>query len=52
MSTIADRSGSVLLVIDVQREVFADAYDRDGVVSRIASLGRTARVVSASQMTF
>ena len=43
MSTIADRSGSVLLVIDVQQEVFADAYDRDGVVSRISSLVDGAR---------
>ena len=43
MSTIADRSGSVLLVIDVQQEVFADAYDIDGVVSRISSLVDGAR---------
>ncbi|GAA2525446.1 cysteine hydrolase family protein [Microbacterium mitrae] len=43
MSTLSNRDGSALLVIDVQRGVFADAYDRDGVVSRIAELVSGAR---------
>ena len=43
MSTFTDRNGAVLLVIDVQHDVFATAYDRDGVVARIAALVDRAR---------
>jgi nicotinamidase-related amidase len=38
MSTLEDRSGTALLVVDVQNGVVGDAHDRDGVVSRIAAL--------------
>jgi nicotinamidase-related amidase len=38
MSTLSDRSGTALLVVDVQNGVVGDAYDRDGVVSRIGEL--------------
>ncbi len=43
MSTLAGRDGSVLLVIDVQTDVFAEAFDRDGVIQRIVSLVDRAR---------
>lgn len=43
MTTLADRPRSALLVIDVQNGVVANAYDRDGVVSRIANLVDRAR---------
>lgn len=43
MSTLADRPNTALLVIDVQNDVVADAYDRDGVVGRIAHLVEKAR---------
>lgn len=43
MTTLTDRPGTALLVIDVQNEVVADAHDRDGVVARIAGLVDRAR---------
>lgn len=43
MSTLADRNGSVLLVIDVQHDVFATAWDRDAIIQRIAALIDSAR---------
>lgn len=42
--TMADGAGMALVVIDVQNAVVAHAWDRDGVVSRIASLVERARV--------
>ncbi len=42
MSDAASRK-SALVVIDVQNDVVANAYDRDGVVERIASLIQRAR---------
>ena len=36
MSTLQDRSGSALLVIDVQKGVVANAWNRDAVVANIA----------------
>jgi nicotinamidase-related amidase len=41
--TMADGTGTALVVIDVQNAVVANAWDRDGVVSRIASLVDRAR---------
>ncbi len=43
MSTFVDRTNRALLVIDVQRRVVSDAYDRDRVVANIATLVKTAR---------
>lgn len=43
MTTLTDRTGSALVVIDVQRDVVARSHDRDGVVERIASLVDRAR---------
>lgn len=43
MSTLAGRPDSAVIVIDVQNGVVANAHDRDGVVSRIASLVERAR---------
>jgi nicotinamidase-related amidase len=43
MSTLVDRTGTALVVIDVQNEVVGNAHDRDGVVSRIAGLVEKAR---------
>lgn len=43
MSTLLDRDQRVLLVVDVQRDVFVEAFDRDGVVRRIADLVTRAR---------
>ncbi|WP_460773158.1 isochorismatase family protein [Microbacterium sp. GXF7504] len=43
MSLFPDRSGTALLVVDVQRGVVDDAYERDAVVSRIAALVDRAR---------
>lgn len=43
MSTLADRPHTALLVIDVQNEVVASAYDRDAVVARIGELVEKAR---------
>lgn len=43
MSTFVDRTGTALVVIDVQNGVVGNAHDRDGVVSRIAGLVEKAR---------
>lgn len=43
MTTLTNRPNSALVVIDVQVGVVANAYDRNGVVSRIASLVEKAR---------
>lgn len=43
MSTLFGRSTSAVVVIDVQKGVVVNAYDRAGVVSRIASLVERAR---------
>lgn len=43
MTTLTDRSNTALLVIDVQSDVVAGAYNRDGVVANIAVLVDKAR---------
>lgn len=43
MTTLKNRSGSALLVIDVQNKVVAGAHERDAVVANIASLVARAR---------
>jgi nicotinamidase-related amidase len=43
MTTLPDRPGTALLVIDVQTGVVAEAYERDAVVGRIAGLVDRAR---------
>lgn len=43
MATFEDRPHTALLVIDVQRGVVADAYDRDAVISNISTLVDRAR---------
>ena len=43
MTTLSDRPGTALLVIDVQRGVVADAHERDAVVANIGTLVDKAR---------
>lgn len=43
MTTLTDRPNAALLVIDVQRDVVANAHDRDGVIANITSLVDRAR---------
>ena len=43
MTTLTDRPGTALLVVDVQNGVVADAHDRDGVVAHIGTLVDKAR---------
>ncbi|ADP78651.1 isochorismatase family protein [Pseudofrankia inefficax] len=43
MTTLADRPNTALLVVDVQTEVVAAAYDRDAVVANIRELVDEAR---------
>jgi nicotinamidase-related amidase len=43
MTTLTDRTGTALLVIDVQNGVVANAHDRDGVIANINSLVDKAR---------
>ena len=43
MTTLKDRPGTALVVIDVQKGVVADGYDRDTVVANIAGLVDRAR---------
>ncbi|MGB8651611.1 MAG: isochorismatase family protein, partial [Mycobacteriales bacterium] len=43
MTTLENRPGTALLVIDVQVGVVAEALDRDGVVANIARLVDKAR---------
>ncbi len=43
MSALPDRPNTALLIIDVQRDVVANAHDRDGVVANINTLLERAR---------
>ncbi len=43
MTTLDDRPDTALVVIDVQRDVVADAHDRDAVIANIATLVDRAR---------
>lgn len=43
MTTLAARPGTAVVIVDVQVGVVADAYDRDGVLARIAALVGRAR---------
>ena len=43
MTTLQNRPGDALLIVDVQTKVVAGAHDRDGVVARIGELVRKAR---------
>ena len=43
MTTLADRPNTALLVIDVQRDVMADAHQRDAVIANINALVARAR---------
>ncbi len=43
MTTIADRPNTALLVIDVQRDVMAEAHQRDAVIANIDALVARAR---------
>jgi nicotinamidase-related amidase len=43
MTTLSDRPGTALLVIDVQNGVVNDAYERDAVIANIGSLVEKAR---------
>ncbi|GAA2893521.1 isochorismatase [Actinoplanes cyaneus] len=46
MTTLTDRPGTALLVIDVQNGVMAGAHDRDAVIANIATLVGKARAGS------
>lgn len=43
MTTLKDRPNTALVVVDVQNQVVAEAYDRDAVVANIATLVDKAR---------
>lgn len=43
MTTLSDRPNTALLVIDVQKGVVADAYQRDAVVANVSTLVDKAR---------
>ncbi|MGI8433912.1 MAG: isochorismatase family protein [Nocardioidaceae bacterium] len=45
MTTLSDRPGTALMVIDVQKGVVADAHQRDTVVANISTLVDKAREV-------
>ena len=47
MTSLSDRPGSALLVIDVQNDVVADAHNRDDVIANIAVLVSKARAEGA-----
>jgi nicotinamidase-related amidase len=47
MTSLGDRSHTALLVIDVQNDVVANAYNRDGVIANIATLVAKARAEGA-----
>ncbi len=47
MTTLSDRPNTALVVIDVQNEVVAGAYERDAVVARIGTLVERARAAGA-----
>ena len=46
MTTLADRPNTALLIVDVQRDVVANAHDRDGVIANINTVLRKARDAS------
>ena len=43
MTTLDGRDGTAVIVVDVQNEVVANAYDRDAIVARIAGVVARAR---------
>lgn len=43
MTSLTDRPNTALLVVDVQREVVAEAHNRDGVIANITTLVGRAR---------
>ena len=43
MTTLADRPNTALLIVDVQRDVVANAHDRDGVIANINAVLAKAR---------
>jgi nicotinamidase-related amidase len=47
MTTLTDRPGTALIVIDVQKDVVGGAHDRDRVVATIAALVDRARAAGA-----
>jgi isochorismate hydrolase len=47
VTTLPDRPETALLVIDVQNDVVANAYNRDGVIANIAALVDKARAAHA-----
>lgn len=47
MTSLSDRPHTALLVIDVQNDVVANAHNRDGVISNIATLVGKARAEGA-----
>jgi nicotinamidase-related amidase len=46
VTTLTDRPNSALIVIDVQKDIVEDTYDRDAVVNNIVTLVETARAKS------
>ena len=46
MTTHADRPGTALLIVDVQKGVVAGSHDRDAVIANIARLAEKARAQS------
>lgn len=46
MSSLSNRPNTALLIVDVQRDVVADAHDRDGVIANINTLLERARHTS------
>ncbi len=47
MTSLADRPGTALLIVDVQKGVVADAHERDAVVANIGEVLRRARAAGA-----
>src|SRR3982750_3710663 len=47
MTTLSNRPNTALLVIDVQNNVVEGAYERDGVIANINTLGDKARAEGA-----
>ena len=43
MTSLPDRPNTALLVVDVQNDVVANAYNRDGVIANINTLVDEAR---------
>lgn len=46
MTTLQNRPGTAVVVIDVQNQVVQDAYDRDAVIARVGRLVDKARAAS------